>query len=106
LPSAIHLTASTLSLLAPEVLFKQLHLYSMPLSVTNDKAYLGSLEFLEHRRAATQFSLFEEQTTRTEARRYTQAGLAGAPAEVPDTDLFLMNPPFTRSVGDNLLFGN
>jgi hypothetical protein len=106
LPSAIHLTASTLSLLAPEVLFHKLHLYSMPLSFKNGKSFLGSLEFLEQRRSPTQFSLFDSETAATEPRRFTKKGLAGAPAELPETDLFLMNPPFTRSVGDNLLFGN
>ncbi|HZE59641.1 MAG TPA: hypothetical protein VE085_03720 [Burkholderiales bacterium] len=106
LPSAIHLTASTLSLLAPEVLFHQLHLYSMPLSVKDGRPYLGSLEFLEQAKATTQFTLFDAETTATEPRRYTKQGLAGSVAEVPETDLFIMNPPFTRSVGDNLLFGN
>jgi type I restriction-modification system DNA methylase subunit len=106
LPSAIHLTASTLSLLAPEVLFHKLHLYSMPLGVKNGVASLGSLEFIGSNVSQTQLSLFDVESADTEARRYTAEGMKGSSADIPPTDLFLMNPPFTRSVGDNLLFGN
>lgn len=106
LPSAIHLTASTLSLLAPEVMFKKLHLYSMPLSAQRGTSLLGSLEFMERGRSRTQLSLLEDETADTEARAVTGKGYVGATAEVPETDLFVMNPPFVRSVGGNLLFGN
>lgn len=106
LPSAIHLTASTLSLLAPEVLFQKLHLYSMPLTVSNGNPLLGSLEFIEQEETQTQFSLFDSDPQHVEPRQYTSEGPKGAVARVPKSHLFIMNPPFTRSVGDNLLFGN
>jgi hypothetical protein len=106
LPSAIHLTASTLSLLAPEVLFKKLHLYSMPLSVKRNTILLGSLEFIERARSKTQLNLFEAETAESESREITGKGYVGTTAEVPETDLFVMNPPFVRSVNGNLLFGS
>src|SRR5690606_34631827 len=78
----------------------------MPLEVKHGRPLLGSLEFIMQPVSITQLSLFEGESNTSESRRYTAKGLACASAEVPQSDLFLMNPPFTRSVGDNLLFGN
>jgi hypothetical protein len=36
LPSAVHLTASTLAMLAPEVAFRTMNLYVMPLGMTRE----------------------------------------------------------------------
>jgi len=45
LPSAVHLTASTLALLAPETCFEKMRLYSLPLcKVQNGQIYLGSID--------------------------------------------------------------
>ena len=38
--------------------------------------------------------------------RVTGAGEQETAAALPKLDLCVMNPPFTRSVGDNLLFGS
>lgn len=106
LPSAIHLTASTLALLSPEVVFDKMHLYSMPLSMKGKTALLGSLEFMEHAESLAQMNLFNAPDADSETHTIGSKGLKGAKAELPMTDLFVMNPPFVRSVGGNLLFGN
>lgn len=99
LASAIHLTAATLSLLSSGVMFEKLPLYSMPLTVKGNKALLGSLEFIEQATSQTQMSLFDSETAQTEARRFSSTGYGGTTAELPESDLSIMNPPFTRSVG-------
>jgi len=101
LASAVHLTASTLALRAPEVGFKNMNLYSLPLG--GEQHRLGSIEFLNSRTVNMHVDLFAGQSA---SRRVRPSG-AGAPvpAPLPPIDLCVMNPPFTRSVGGNLLFG-
>jgi len=103
LPSAVHLTASTLALLAPEVAFVKMGLYVMPLGIDHGIAKLGSLDFLVSDRVRTQMALdySHTETVRTGAG-FEYAGTA----EVPRLHLCVMNPPFVRSVGGNLLFGS
>ncbi len=103
LPSAVHLTASTLAMLAPEVAFVRMGLFVMPLGLDHGIAKLGSLDFLAGDRVQTQMAL---DYSHTEAVR-TGAGFSySATAELPALDLCVMNPPFVRSVGGNLLFGS
>jgi len=97
LASAIHLTASTLALRVPETLVNVTHLYSMPLG--GDGLHLGTLDLLEEK--AVGGTLFGQ------AEQVTGRGRKGkVMVTIPDLDLCVMNPPFTRSVGGNLLFGS
>jgi hypothetical protein len=103
LPSALHLTASTLAMLAPDVAFVKMNLFVMPLGMDHGHARLGSLDFLESRELKTQMSL---DYTQTETIRTGASGSAATNAELPQLDLCVMNPPFVRSVYGNLLFGS
>ncbi|NMP23985.1 N-6 DNA methylase [Sulfobacillus harzensis] len=104
LPSAIHLTASTLALLAPEVAFVRMNLYVMPMGMERGQARLGSLDFLGNRDGlTTQITLDDSQLEITKTAASKE--LVGS-AKIPDLDLCVMNPPFVRSVGGNLLFGS
>ncbi|GEM_PF-179651 len=105
LPSAVHLTASTLALLAPDVAFNEMNLFVMPLGMDGEHARLGSLDFLDDDKVQTQFSLVGDhlQSIRKSATKITATN-ATIPAE--RFDLCVMNPPFVRSVGGNLLFGS
>ena len=97
LASAIHLTASTLSLRVPETPVNITHLYKMILG--GPSRALGSLEFLESKNIQGFLFGAPEQAT--------ASGSVLAPlTSIPRLDLCVMNPPFTRSVGCNLLFGN
>ena len=103
LPSAVHLTASTLALLAPEVAFVGMNLYVMPMGIDHKLRQLGSLEFIRGDLTETQIALDYSQV------EFVNASASGAKivnAKVPRANLFVMNPPFARSVGDNLLFGS
>ncbi|MDD3581180.1 MAG: hypothetical protein PHW74_09185 [Desulfobacca sp.] len=101
LPSAVHLTASTLALRAPDIAFAKMNLFSLPLG--GPEFRLGSLEFLKSRDLKTRDlfgALVETRTISSWGESENQA------AQIPDLDLCVMNPPFTRSVGGNLLFGS
>jgi hypothetical protein len=100
--SALHLTASTLALRSPEVTFRFMHLWVLPLGGVHH--HLGSIEFLKDSTITVTRDLFGAsispgQVSSTGPVRQQQASL-------PDLDLCVMNPPFTRSTGDNLLFGS
>ncbi len=110
--SAIHFAATSLAMLNPSIQFDRMNLYVMPLGVNGDQALLGSLEFLKTDEAAVQFALSDPDfgTTLRDAGEVYGGGSRGATegvtARLPDLDLAIMNPPFTRSVGGNLLFGS
>jgi hypothetical protein len=100
LPSAIHLTASTLSLRAPQVPFGKMNLFSLPLG--GAVVRLGSIDFLDGRR----IPLMRDMFGAIEAKEIGGKGEREVKTDLPDLDLCVMNPPFTRSVGGNLLFGS
>jgi hypothetical protein len=102
LASAVHLTASTLALLAPDIAFKKMHLYSLPLGGQHHR--LGSIEFLKDRDVPMTSDLFGVSIA---PGQVTGAGdVTQHSAPLPDLDLCVMNPPFTRSIGGNLMFGS
>ncbi|CDH46314.1 N-6 DNA methylase [Candidatus Contendibacter odensensis] len=103
LPTAVHLTASTLALLAPEIAFVRMNLYVMPLGLDGGTPRLGSLDFIGKSEVQTQITLDQSQIEIIRAGAdQTQA----TSATIPELDLCVMNPPFVRSVGGNLLFGS
>ena len=103
LPTAVHLTASTLALLAPEITFTRMNLYVMPLGVDGGTPRLGSLDFIGRDVVRTQITLDQSQA---EILRADAGQTQAISATVPKLDLCVMNPPFVRSVGGNLLFGS
>ncbi|MBZ5495553.1 MAG: hypothetical protein LAP85_04060 [Acidobacteriia bacterium] len=103
LPSAVHLTASTLAMLAPEVAFVGMGLFVMPLGMDRGRAKLGSLDFLSNNKIPTQMAL---DYSHLGSVRAGASSSKASMAELPELDLCVMNPPFVRSVGGNLLFGS
>jgi len=103
LPTAVHLTASTLALLAPDVAFRNMNLFVMPVGMDHGTARLGSLDLLESGVVTTQFALdrSELETVRTGAARSAYVN-----AKVPKLDLCVMNPPFVSNRYGNLMFGS
>lgn len=100
-PSALHLTASTLALLAPQIQFGNMNLWSVPMGGPNRR--LGSIDFIETGSISVQQDMFGSGVSQA---RVSGKGTHEAAAAVPMLDLAVMNPPFTRSVGNNLLFGS
>ena len=113
--SAVHFAATSLAMLNPDIQFDRMNLYVMPLGTDGDDVALGSLDFLGESQAAVQFALSPDAMgtggrTVRDAGRVHGGGPAGVQQEelatLPDLDLAIMNPPFTRSVFGNLLFGS
>ena len=110
--SAVHFAATGLAMLNPDIQFDRMNLYVMPLGAEGSNVSLGSLDFLGAEEVAIQFALSVEDmgVATRDAERVSGKGSRGAKegvtARLPDLDLAIMNPPFTRSVGGNLLFGS
>lgn len=106
LPFATHLAASTLAMNAPEVQFSHMNLYCLPHGGENSA--LGSLDLLNQpfdRRTTLKVHTTFSAGVSYGASKITGTGEVKESLAMPDVDLCVMNPPFTRSVGGNLLFG-
>ena len=107
--SAIHFAATSLAMLNPHIEFDRMNLYVMDYGAGGGKVSLGSLDFLGEDEVPVQFALSPEIALHG-AERISGEGpqgiKAGVTAKLPELDLAIMNPPFTRSVGGNLLFGS
>ncbi len=109
--SAIHFAATSLAMLNPHIEFDRMNLYVMPLGADGSNVSLGSLDFLGQDEVAVQIALSSDDAeSGMSARRVSGQGsrsvAEGVTATLPELDLAIMNPPFTRSVGGNLLFGS
>ena len=95
MPSAVHITGSTLSGVEPSVLFNSSRLYTMPYGLMkDDTVMIGSLELLQSSNVLTLFNTSDPAMRTGSAGEETAAQIH---AEIPDGgyDLLIMNPPFT-----------
>ena len=100
MPSAVHITGSTLSGVEPSVLFNGSHLYTIPYGrMKDDSVMIGSLELLQSSNVLTLFNTSDPAMRTGSAGEETAAQIR---AEIPDEgfDLVIMNPPFTRPGSD------
>ena len=106
MPSAIHITGSTLAGAQPAGQFRSSRLYTLAYGRQDDGTVaIGSLELLQSPAAMTLFN------TSDPARRTGSAGEETAAqiiAEVPHEtfDLVIMNPPFTRNTNKEGAYAN
>jgi hypothetical protein len=102
LQHAIHL-ASTVLFLHNPVPVRSSKLFAIRLGRSGENNFLGSLDFLRSSSIAPDMLLFggtTERSVRVSAKTEEAAGI-----KLPSFHICIMNPPFTRSVGGNLLFG-
>ena len=100
MPSAVHITGSTLSGIEPAVLFNESRLYTIPYGrMKDDSVMIGSLELLQSSNVLTLFNTSDPAQRTGSAGEETAAQIR---AEIPDEgyDLVIMNPPFTRPGSD------
>ena len=101
--SAVHFAATSLAMLNPDIQFNHMNLHVMPLGAQGTTVSLGSLDFLGKKEVPVQHKLGEQNTEINGPKKVTGSGTKGAKegftAKLPDLDLAIMNPPFTRSVG-------
>lgn len=100
---AAHLSAVTLALHNPSSIFSTTGIYALPLTAEGGKPRLGSVDLLESTQLTPSVALTGELVAAPERKGISITELS--PVVVEDLDLIIMNPPFTRSVGGNLLFG-
>ena len=97
MPSAIHITGSTLSGMQPNIGFGNSRLYTMPYGRQDDGSVkIGSLELLQSSSVMTLFNTSDPALRTGSAGEETAAQVN---VDVPDEgfDLVIMNPPFTRN---------
>ena len=97
MPSAIHITGSTLSGMRPNVGFNQSRLYTMPYGKQKDSTVkIGSLELLQ---ASTALTLFNTSDPALRTGSVGEETAAQINVDIPDAnfDLVIINPPFTRA---------
>ena len=97
MPSAIHITGSTLSGAQPTVGYKESRLYNMPYGRQSDGTVaIGSLELLQSSSVMTLFNTSDPAMRTGSAGEETATRML---VDVPDEgfDLVIMNPPFTSN---------
>ena len=106
MPSAIHITGSTLSGIAPAELFDNSRLYTLAYGRQPDGGVrIGSLELLESSAAMTLFNTSDPALRTGSIGEETAAQII---ADIPDTgfDLVIMNPPFPSNTKHRDAAGN
>ena len=97
MPSAVHITGSTLSGMEPNVLFNNSHLYTMPYGrMADNSVMIGSLELLQSSNVLTLFNT-SDPAMRTGSAGEETAAQVRADIQDESYDLVIMNPPFTRA---------
>ena len=99
LSSAVHLAAAAIAMHDPDVNVKNMHLYALPLG--GPKQNLGSIDFALGRTLHVQKTLIGASIGPQEATSSKKKAIS-----LPLLNICTMNPPFTRSVYGNLLFGS
>ena len=97
MPSAIHITSSTLSGAYPQVEFQGSRLYTLPYGRQRDGSVeIGSLELL---RTSAVRPLFNTSNPTRRTSRIGEDTAAYILEDIPDQgfDVVIMNPPFTRA---------
>ena len=106
MPSAIHITGSTLSGIAPAVRFDNSRLYTLAYGRRQDGSVaVGSLELLQSSAAMTLFNTSDPAQRTGSVGEETAAQII---ADIPDGgfDLVIMNPPFTSNTKHRDAEGN
>ncbi len=106
MPSAVHITGSTLSGVAPAELFDNSRLYTLAYGrQADDGVRVGSLELLESSAAMTLFNTSDPALRTGSVGEETAAQII---ADIPDGgfDLVIMNPPFTSNTKHRDAAGN
>ena len=106
MPSAIHITGSTLSGIAPTVRFDNSRLYTLAYGRRQDDSVaIGSLELLQSSAALTLFNTSDPAQRTGSVGEETAAQII---ADIPDGgfDLVIMNPPFTSNTKHRDAEGN
>jgi len=98
---AAHLSATTLALHNPEADFSGTNIWVLP-HTGGPEVRLGSLDYLAGGAVPLRMA---SVLPAPGPRRQAPTGVQEMELAMPEWDLVIMNPPFARSMGGNLLFG-
>jgi len=98
---AVQIASTNLALQDPTVQVKRMNMFTVPLGVEDKNAVLGSLEFLKGKGLPSIAMYFAEKPSPKFMEVAEVASITGGevPEELPEFDLIIMNPPFTRATG-------
>ena len=97
MPSAIHITSSTLSGREPKIGFGKTRLYTLPYGrMEDDSVSIGSLEYLNRNSQLTLIN-YSNPALRTGSMGEETAAAVMVDIEDESFDIVIMNPPFTRA---------
>ena len=97
MPSAVHITGSTLSGMQPNEDYEESRLYTMPYGRQSDGSVaIGSLELLQSSSVRTLFNM-SDPALRTGSAGEETAARVKADIQDESFDIVIMNPPFTRA---------
>ena len=106
MPSAIHITSSTLSGAQPTVGYGSSRLYNMPYGRLSDGSVsIGSLELLQSSSIQTRFNM-SDPAMRTGSMGEETAAQVEVEIQDEGFDLVIMNPPFTRNTNKEGAYAN
>jgi hypothetical protein len=97
---AVQIASTNLALQDPLTAVDRMNMFAVPLGKEDRKVLLGSLEFFQGKRIPEISMYFEEKGLQF-MKEAKEASIIGGkiPSELPDFDLIIMNPPFTRATG-------
>ncbi len=99
--AAIHLTAATLAAMSPTVSFSQMELHTLHIGLDSEnKVWLGSLDWLQAADTQSFFSATQEQITAIAVDEEGEKSGTGGTVNRPRADLVISNPPYTRRGSD------
>ena len=97
MPSAIHITSSTLSGREPKIGFGKTRLYTLPYGrMEDDSVSIGSLEYLNRNSQLTLIN-YSNPALRTGSMGEETTAAVMVDIEDESFDIIIMNPPFTRA---------
>jgi hypothetical protein len=96
---AVQIASTNLALQDPSTQVRRMYTFTVPLGVENKTVTLGSLEFLEGRGIPSIAMYHAGEFKFLERAEATSIVGGEVPSELPEFDLIIMNPPFTRATG-------
>jgi len=97
---AVQIASTNLALQDPTSPVRNMNMFAVPLGVKKNRVTLGSLEFIKGR-GLPSVTMYLSQAPVQFLREAKAASITGGevPEKLPEFDIIIMNPPFTRATG-------
>jgi hypothetical protein len=97
---AVQIASINLALQDPTSPVRNMNMFAVPLGVKKNRVTLGSLEFIKGR-GLPSVTMYLSQAPLQFLREAKAASITGGevPEKLPEFDIIIMNPPFTRATG-------